>query len=351
MSREDRFLKACRREDVDATPVWLMRQAGRYMQEYRDLREKYSFLDMCKIPEVALEVTMQPVDKVGVDAAILFSDILIPVEAMGIDLEFTEGRGPVINNPVRDERTFKTLRAINPDDVGFVTEAIRLIKQELSDKVPLIGFSGAPFTLGSYIVEGGHSRNFLTIKGMMYQAPDLYRSLMDLIADVVITYLKAQIAAGAQVVQLFDSWVGCLGPDDYETYAMPYTLKITEALKDSGVPVIHFANGASTYLDKVAGAGGDVIGVDWRIDLDRAWDAIGKEKAVQGNLDPVVLLSSQSEIERRVGRILDLAANRPGHIFNLGHGVLPPTPVENVRFLVDTVHRMSGHSERSEESR
>ncbi len=341
MSRQDRFLKACRREEVDATPVWLMRQAGRYMQEYRDLREKYSFLDMCKIPEVALEVTMQPVDKVGVDAAILFSDILIPVEAMGIDLEFTEGRGPVINNPVRDERTFNTLREIVPDDVAFVTDAIKIIRRELDGKVPLIGFSGAPFTLASYMVEGGHSRNFLTIKGMMYQASDLYKSLMDLIADVVITYLKAQIAAGAQTVQLFDSWVGCLGPDDYEMHAMPYTKKVTEALQGSGVPVIHFANGASTYLDKVAAAGGDVIGVDWRIDIDKARDVIGPGKAVQGNLDPVVLLSSQSEIEQRASRILKLAGGKPGHIFNLGHGVLPPTPVENVRFLIETVHNLS----------
>lgn len=341
MSREDRFLKACRREEVDMTPVWLMRQAGRYMQEYRDLREKYSFLEMCKIPEVALEVTMQPVNRIGIDAAILFSDILIPVEAMGIDLEFTEGRGPVINNPVRDERTYKTLRTIDPADVGFVTDAIKLLRHELKGKVPLIGFSGAPFTLASYMVEGGHSRNFLTIKGMMYQAPGLYDSLMNLIADVVVTYLKAQIDAGAQVVQIFDSWVGCLGPDDYEVFAMPYTKKITDALKGSGVPVIHFANGASTYLDKVAAAGGDVIGVDWRVDLDKAWDAIGPDKAIQGNLDPVALMAGQDEIDKRVRSIVKKAGGRNGHIFNLGHGVLPPTPVENVKYLVDLVHEVS----------
>lgn len=339
--RATRFLKACRREPVDMTPVWLMRQAGRYMQEYRNLREKHSFLDMCKIPEVAVEVTLQPVEAVGVDAAILFSDILIPVEAMGIDVAFTDGRGPVIANPVRDSRALKKIRTITPDDVSFVLDAIKALRRELDGVAPLIGFSGAPFTLASYIVEAGHSRNFLVIKGMMYAAPDLYATLMDMITDTVITYLKAQIGAGAQAVQLFDSWVGSLSPVDYERFALPYTKRVVDALGGEGVPVIHFANQAGTYLDLVARAGGDVIGVDWRIDLDRAWELIGADFAIQGNLDPVVLLAPHAEIERQARRVLASAAGRTGHIFNLGHGVLPPTPVENAKYLVDLVHELT----------
>ncbi len=338
---ECRFLKACRGEEVDMTPIWLMRQAGRYMQEYRSLREKHSFLTMCKTPELAVEVTMQPVNRLDVDAAILFSDILIPVEAMGIQVEFTEGKGPVMKNPVRDKISFNKTHLIEPDDVSFVTDAIRILRSELQGRVPLIGFSGAPFTLASYIIEAGHSRNFLLVKGMMYQAKDLYEALLDRITDIVITYLKAQIEAGVQAVQLFDTWAGALSPDDYETYALKYSQRIISAIKPSGVPIIYYANGAGTYLDKIKQVGADVIGVDWRIELDKAWTTIGTDLKIQGNLDPVVLLASKDEIRRRAEGILDRAAQRTGHIFNLGHGVLPPTPVTNVEHLINIVHEYS----------
>lgn len=334
------FLKACRREPTAYTPVWLMRQAGRYLPEYRALREVYSFWEMCKTPELAVEVTLQPVNTIGVDAAILFSDILVPVEAMGIDIEFTEGRGPVVDHPVRTSADVDVLKVIDPEDVGFVYEAIRQVRRELVGRVPLIGFSGAPYTLASYAVEGSGSRNYTHIKSMMYNQPELYDRLMNMLADVVIVYLKAQINAGAQAVQLFESWASSVTPYDYRRRVMPYSKKVLDALKGQGVPVIHFANGAGTFLDSVAQAGGDVIGVDWRIDINEAWQAIG-EKAIQGNLDPVILLSSPEEIEKRVADILKRADGKPGHIFNLGHGILPETPVENARYFVDCVHRLS----------
>jgi uroporphyrinogen decarboxylase len=338
--RDSLFLKACRREPTDQTPVWLMRQAGRYLKEYRALREKHSFWEMCKTPELAVEVTLQPVDIIGVDAAILFSDILVPVEAMGVGIEFTEGRGPVVDHPVRTSADVDALRVIDPEDVGFVYEAIRQLRRELAGRVPLIGFSGAPYTLASYAVEGGSSRNYTFIKSMMYQEPELYDRLMNKLADVVIVYLKAQIEAGAQVVQIFESWASSVSPYDYRKRVMPYSKKVLDALKDEGVPLIHFANGAGNFLDSVAQAGGDVIGVDWRIELDDAWQAIG-EKGIQGNLDPVILLSGPEEIEKRVADILEKAGGKPGHVFNLGHGILPNTPVENARFFVDTVHNLS----------
>jgi uroporphyrinogen decarboxylase len=334
------FLLACRREPAPYTPVWIMRQAGRYMPEYRALREMHSFWEMCKNPKLAVEVTLQPVDAIGVDAAILFSDILVPVEAMGVEIEFTEGRGPVVDHPVRTSADLDALRIIDPEDVGFVFEAIRQLRRELAGRVPLIGFSGAPYTLASYAVEGGGSRNYTHIKKMMYNEPELYDRLMTMLADVIIVYLKAQIKAGAQAVQLFESWASSVTPYDYRKRVMPYSKKVLDALKGEGVPVIHFANGAGAFLGSVAEAGGDVIGVDWRIDLDDAWKAIG-DKAIQGNLDPVVLLSSPDEIATRVADIMKRTAGRPGHIFNLGHGILPETPVENARYCVDTVHRLS----------
>lgn len=334
------FLLACRREPVPYTPVWIMRQAGRYMPEYRALRETHSFWEMCKTPELAVEVTLQPVDAIGVDAAILFSDILVPVEAMGVDIEFTEGRGPVVDHPVRTLADVGALRIIDPEDVGFVFEAIRKLRRELVGRVPLIGFSGAPYTLASYAVEGGGSRNYTHIKKMMYNEPELYDQLMTMLADVVIVYLKAQIKAGAQAVQVFESWASSVTPYDYRKRVMPYSQKVLDALRGEGVPVIHFANGAGAFLGSVAEAGGDVIGVDWRVDLDDAWKTIGN-KAIQGNLDPVVLLSSPDEIDTRVADILKRTAGRPGHIFNLGHGILPETPVENARYFVDTVHDLS----------
>lgn len=345
MTAEHRFLKACRREPVDCTPVWLMRQAGRYMSEYREVRNRVPFLTMCKTPELAAEVTLQPVEKLGVDAAILFADILLPLEPMGVQIEFAQNEGPVIHNPIRTLADAKTLRLIEPEeDVSFVLEAVKLVRQKLNGRVPLIGFSGAPFTLASYIVEGGHSQNYIYIKSMMYNDPSTYHTLMDKVTQVVTRYLNAQIRAGAQAVQLFDSWMGCLSPRDYEEFVLPHTQRVIQEL-ESGVPVIHFATGSSAFLELMKKAGGDVIGVDWRIDLDVAWQRLGYNVAIQGNLDPVVLFASPEEIKRRVKDILERAGGRPGHIFNLGHGVLPKTPVENVIAMVEAVHKYSRRSQ------
>lgn len=338
----NQFLKACRREKTDYTPVWLMRQAGRYMKEYRAIREKHSFLAMCKTPELAAEVTLQPVKKLGVDAAIIFADILLPLEGMGIKLGFAKNDGPVIHNPVRNRSDIESLHPIEPEkDVPFLIEAIKITRKELNGKIPLIGFSGAPFTLASYISEGGHSRNYIYTKSLMYNEPSAWHAMMDKIAAVIISYLKSQINAGAQAVQLFDSWVGCLSPSDYQEFAAPYSKKIIDALKTSNVPVIHFGTDSSNILEAMKEAGGDVIGVDWRIDLDIAWKRLGDDTAVQGNLDPAVLFAKPAEIEKRVKDILNRAGGRAGHIFNLGHGILPQTPVENVEFLVEAVHKHS----------
>lgn len=338
----DNFLRACRKEEVEFTPVWLMRQAGRYLSDYREIRSKHSFLEMCKQPEVACEVTLQPVNQVGVDAAILFADILLPLEGMGINLEFAKNEGPVIHNPVRSKEDVDKLRVIDPDeDTGYVMDAVRLIKKELDGKVPLIGFSGAPFTLASYMIEGGGSKEYKNCKKMMWQAPEIWHALMKKIAEVVLLYLKSQIKAGAQAVQMFDSWVGALSPEDYKEYVLPHSKYVLDGLKGEGVPVIHFANNASSMLDLVTQAGGDVIGVDWRIDLDKAWERIGYDKAIQGNLDPFSLFAPPAVIEEKVKRILERAGNRPGHIFNLGHGINKETPVENVICLVEAVHKYS----------
>lgn len=340
--QNDRFLKACRREQVDCTPVWLMRQAGRYMGEYMEIRRKYDFLTMCKTPELATEVTLQPVNRLGVDAAILFADILLPLEGMGIDLAFAKNEGPVISNPVRTAKDVENIRIMEAEEATpYVMEAIRMIRKELAGRVPLIGFSGAPFTIASYIVEGGGSREYKNCKTLMWQAPEVWDSLMDKIAEVLLRYLKAQIKAGAQAVQMFDSWVGALSPDDYKTYVLPYSKYVLEGLREEGVPVIHFANNASSMLELVVEAGGDVIGIDWRINLDEAWKRVGYDKAIQGNLDPYTLFAPPRLIEEKVKRILAMADNRPGHIFNLGHGINKETPVENVIALVEAVHKYS----------
>jgi len=312
-----RFLRACRRQAVDCTPVWMMRQAGRYLPEYRALREKYSFWEMCKQPELAVEVTLQPLRRMDMDAAILFSDILVPLEGMGAGFEFIEGRGPVLDHPIRTAADIEKLTIIDAREVvPFVMEAIRMLRRELEGKVPLIGFSGAPFTLASYLVEGGGSRQYQHVKTLMYSEPVLYHQLMAKITDVVISYLSAQIEAGAQVVQLFDSWVGCLGPLDYQEYVYPYNRKIFQALEKYDVPKIHFANQASTLLDQVTAAGGDIIGIDWRQDLKKAWKIVGPERGVQGNFEPIAPFAPIPEIRKRVKRILDQAENRNGHIFN-----------------------------------
>jgi len=337
----DRFLKACRREPVDCTPVWFMRQAGRYMPEYRSLRAKHSILDLCKTPELAAQVTLQPIDRFPLDAAIIFADILLPLEAMGLSLEFADGEGPVIHNPIIDRGSVERLKVIDGDELSYVAEAVSLTRQALGGRVPLIGFAGAPFTLASYAIEGGGSRNYVLTKQLMYREPDVWHKLMDKLARVVTGYLRRQIRAGAQAIQLFDSWVGCLAPGDYEEYVLPHVQVIFEGLKREGVPLIYFGTGTSAILRQMRRAGGDVMGIDWRIHLDEAWAMVGHDVAVQGNLDPLVLFAPLHEIERRVEDILRRAAGRPGHIFNLGHGILPNTPIEHVAAVVDMVHKLS----------
>lgn len=338
----DNFLKACRREKTDFTPVWLMRQAGRYMEEYMVIRRKHTFLEMCKNPDVAAEVTLQPVNKLGVDAAILFADILLPLEAMGIDLEFAKNEGPVIHNPVRNKSDVDKLLVIDAEEATpYVMDALRIIRKELDGKVPLIGFSGAPFTLASYMIEGGGSREYKNCKAMMFSAPEVWHGLMAKLSEVVVRYLRAQVAAGAQAVQIFDSWVGALAPNDYKEYVLPHQKFVFESLKNLGVPVIHFANNASSMLDLVKEAGGDVIGLDWRMNIDDAWAKLGYDVAVQGNLDPMTLFAPDNVIEDKVKDILQRVGGRPGHIFNLGHGINKETPVEKVIALVEAVHKYS----------
>ncbi|MDQ1568492.1 MAG: uroporphyrinogen decarboxylase [Actinomycetota bacterium] len=336
----DRFLRACRREPVDCTPVWFMRQAGRYLPEYQEVRAGHGILEVCKTPGLAVEVTLQPVRRFAVDAAIIFADILLPLEPMGLSLEFAAGEGPVIANPIRSAADVAALKPVRPEaDLGFVLESIGQARSALAGQVPLIGFAGAPFTLASYAIEGGGSRNYLETKRLMYGDPEAWHSLMGRLADAVADFLVAQVAAGAQAVQLFDSWVGALSPDDYAEYAYPYTQRIFAALADCGAPRIHFGTGATTLLPLMANAGCDVMGLDWRVHLDEGWTHAGHDKAVQGNLDPVVLFAPEHEIERRVLDIVKRADGRPGHIFNLGHGILPGTPPEAVGFVTDLVHR------------
>ncbi len=333
-----RFLRACHRLPVDTTPVWFMRQAGRYMPEYRSIREKYSLLEICYQPELAAEVTLQPVRALGVDAAILFADILLPAIPLGVGLEFAKGEGPILQNPVRTMEDVKNLRPVHPEsDLGYVMDAIRLLRGLLGG-VPLIGFCGAPFTVASYIIEGGSSREFLKTKTMMYSDPQTWHALMDRLSVVLRDYLVAQIRAGAQAVQVFDSWVGALNPQDYEEFVLPYSQKILQDAKKENVPVIHFGTNTATLLPLMKRAGGDVIGLDWRIPLDQGWSLLGDDVAVQGNLDPALLFAPLPEIKKRVHDILNRANGKPGHIFNLGHGILQQTPVDNVKAVVDMVH-------------
>ena len=341
MEMNDRFLRACRREPVDVTPVWFMRQAGRYMAEYRAIREKYSLLEICYQPELAAEVTLQPVRALGVDAAILFADILLPVIPLGLGLEFAKGEGPVIGKPVRTIADVAALRPIHAEtDLDYVMEAIRILRGELNG-IPLIGFSGAPFTVASYMIEGGSSREFLKTKTMMYSAPDVWHALMEKLSSVLAEYLVAQIHAGAQAVQVFDSWAGALSPQDYESFALPYSQRVLSAAQAERVPVIHFGTNTATLLPLMKRAGGDVIGLDWRIPLDEGWALLGHDVAVQGNLDPALLFAPMPDIKKRVHDILRRADGRSGHIFNLGHGILQHTPVESVKAVVDMVHEYS----------
>lgn len=340
VSGTPRFVRACGRAPVDRTPVWLMRQAGRYMSEYRELRKKYGMLDIIRNPELSCQVTMQPIDAFDLDAAIIFADILPPLEALGLRIGFEAGEGPAVYNPVRNEADIHALTVPDIEEAtGSTLEAIRLVRRELDPRnIPLIGFSGAPFTLASYAVEGGSSKDFTTTKRLMMGRPDLWRKLMDRLAHLVGSYLRAQALAGAQALQLFDTWAGLLSPADYAEFALPYNQAvIREALK-AGVPVIYFSTGTNGMLELVAQTGAPVIGVDWRVDLGTAWQHLGSEVAIQGNLDPVALLGDWPELESRAAAVLQSAAGRPGHIFNLGHGVLRETSVDNVRRLVDFVH-------------
>ncbi|HUG54526.1 MAG TPA: uroporphyrinogen decarboxylase [Vicinamibacteria bacterium] len=338
----DRFLRACRRQPVDRTPVWFMRQAGRYMPEYRALRAKYPMLTLCRTPELAVEVTLQPVDALGVDAAILFSDILLPLAPLGIPFDFQAGEGPVIEKPVRSRDDIERLRRFEPrEDLGMVLEAIRRLRRELDGRVPLIGFAGAPFTLASYAVEGGHSTSFALTKSLLYRDPASWHRLAGLLADLTGDYLRAQVEAGAQALQLFDSWVGALDEADYREFVLPHVRTVFARLQGADVPVIHFGTGTSHLLVAQREAGGDVIGLDWRTPLDEGWARLGDSVAVQGNLDPTLLFSPPERLLARVDDVLARAAGRPGHVFNLGHGILPGTPVENVKAVVDHVHAVT----------
>jgi len=335
----DRFLRACRREPVDVTPVWFMRQAGRYMAEYRALRAKHSMLELCKTPELACEVTLQPVNAVNVDAAILFADILLPLEPMGSPFEFAAGEGPVFDHPVRTAEDVEKLRVIEPEDgLGYVLEAIQLIRKELDGKKPLIGFAGAPFTLASYLIEGGKSSHYAHTKRMMYQEPELWHTLMKKLSEVVRRYLHAQVVAGAQAVQLFDSWIGALSPTDYKEFIQPHVAHILKDVAKTGVPVIHFGTGTATLLELQKEAGGTVIGIDWRTPMDQARQRLGTDVALQGNMDPLLLGAPRPLLEKRVMEILDGAGREHGHIFNLGHGILPDTSPDSVKYVADLVH-------------
>jgi uroporphyrinogen decarboxylase len=333
----DRFLRACRREPVDRTPVWFMRQAGRYMPEYRALRKRHSLLELCRTPELAVEVTLQPIEAFGFDAAILFSDLLIPLAPLGIPFDFKAGEGPAIEKPVRSRGDVEALRRFEPrEDLGMVLEAIRLLRREL--QVPLIGFAGAPFTLASYAIEGGHSNNFARTKALMYGEPETWHALAGLLAEVVSDYLRAQVEAGAQAVQVFDSWIGALDEGDYREFVLPHVRRIFEGLAGLDVPQIHFGTATGHLLAVQREAGGTVMGVDWRTALEEGWDRVGSDVAVQGNLDPTLLFAPRERLLARVDDVLRRAGGRPGHVFNLGHGILPGTPVESVRAVVEHVH-------------
>lgn len=336
-----RFLRACRGQSVDATPVWFMRQAGRYMEEYRALRKRHSILELAKTPALACEVTLQPVRRLPVDAAILFADILLPVETLGLKLRFAPG--PQISNPVRSDRDVARLTdATAADGLSYVYESVRLIRRELGGKVPLIGFAGAPFTIASYMVEGGPSDHYKLVKAMMTDRPDLWDKLMRKVRRVTAEYLERQVDAGAEAVQLFDSWIGALSPEEYRRHVRPHSAWVLQRVAKRRVPVISFGTGTNGFLEDFAAAGGDVIGVDWRIDLDAARKRLGK-RAVQGNLDPVLLFSDKKALKAAVKDVLTRNGKRKGHVFNLGHGILPGTPVDNVAMVAECVHEMSAN--------
>jgi uroporphyrinogen decarboxylase len=336
----DRFLRACRRQPVDKTPVWFMRQAGRYMADYRALRERYSLLQICREPELAVAVTMQPLEVIDVDAAILFSDLLLPFTPLGLDFDFVKGEGPAVENPIRSAADVERLRRFDPRvELAHVLETIRLLRHELRDRVPLIGFGGAPYTLAAYAIEGGPSTTYARTKAFMYAQPQAWHRLCERFSSLIADYMQAQVDAGVQAIQIFDSWAGALSRADYREFALPHTRAIFERLAGAGVPLIHFGVGTTAILSDLAEAGGDVIGVDWRLPLDEAWEIIGSDRGIQGNLDPTLLFAPEERMFASADEVLRRAGGRPGHIFNLGHGVLPSTPLERVQALAQHVHR------------
>ena len=335
----DRFLRACRRQPVDATPIWFMRQAGRFLPEYRKIREKHDIISICKNPELCSEVTMLPVRVLGVDAAMVFADIMLPLEGLGIKFKIQENVGPIIEEPIRDARSVESLSDFDArNDVPFVLDAIELTKRTLDSRVPLIGFCGAPFTLASYLIEGGPTRDFVNTKTLMYREPETWNLLLEKLAIAMSNYLRAQVHAGVDAIQLFDSWIGCLSPQDYHNYVLPHSRRIFKDLENFGIPRIHFGTGTAGLLEEMRLAGGDVFGVDWRIPIDVAWQRLGYDVAIQGNLDPTILLADIDTIKQHAQDILNRVNQKPGHIFNLGHGVLAETPAESVVELVKFVH-------------
>jgi uroporphyrinogen decarboxylase len=343
---ESRLVRACRALPVDRTPVWLMRQAGRYMPEYRAVRKSHSLIEICKKPQLAAEVTITAAEILQVDAAIIFADLLLPLEVMGLPFHFSAGEGPVIERPLREKADVERLKTDSAADLGYVADAVRLVSKHFGKKLPVIGFCGAPFTLASYMIEGGGSRHYIHTKKMMYSQPQAFGELLHKLVCVTGQYSEDQVHAGADVIQVFDSWVGCLSVEDYRRYVLPRTTELIQRLKRTGAPVIYFGTDTAALLTSMKETGADVIGVDWRIPLDVAWAQIGSG-AVQGNLDPVLLFSEERQIENRAQEILRLAAGRPGHIFNLGHGILPETPVENVKRLVRYVQEESANSKQA----
>jgi len=341
MTTVPRFLAACRKQPVDATPVWFMRQAGRYLPEYRAVRARHGILEICKRPELAAEITATAAERLGVDAAIIFADLLLPVEPMGMKLRFATGEGPLLESPLRDPAAMARLRTDGAGELTFVAEAIRRVNAHFGGRVPVIGFAGAPFTLASYMIEGGGSRHYLHTKSLLYTEPELWNALMEKLCAVLEPYLLSQVDAGAEAIMLFDSWVGCLPLEDYRRSVLPFSRRLVQAVQVRGVPVIHFGTGTAHLLAAMDEAGAEVLGVDWRLPLGQAWGRVGFRPAIQGNLDPVALFAPLPELRRRVDEVLAEAAGRPGHIFNLGHGILPDTPVENVRAVVEMVHEYS----------
>jgi uroporphyrinogen decarboxylase len=335
------FVRACKAQPVERTPVWFMRQAGRYMAEYRAVRKQYSLIEICKKPQVAAEVTITAAEYLGVDAAIIFADLLLPLEVMGLPFHFAAGEGPRIEKPVREAADIARLRTDRAADLGYVSEAIRLVCKHFGDRLPMIGFCGAPFTLASYMIEGGGSRNYIHTKKMMYSSPKAWNELMAKLVAVTSEYSAEQVRAGADVIQIFDSWVGCLSVEDYRRYVLPHVSDLVRRLQKTGAPIIYFGTDSSTLLPSMQETGAEVIGLDWRIPLDEGWRLLKNRRAVQGNLDPVLLFAEWKELESRARDILTKAAGRPGHIFNLGHGILPETPVENVKALCDFVRERS----------